>query len=612
MFTPEFYVARSALKKGDGTVDVAAHVHADILASWNRCRRPDERRAHGTAFDFRKSPGNARVIEAAKATLSSFIASDPDSRSSIIVIDAHHRLCFRHDGDQSLKYMLNSAGMTIGSDAHESCLGTNAGYLSALRGASASVVGPEHWNDELIAIAEAASPIRGIDGSVSGAVVVINHLSEYSPMTSSVSKFLAQHVHTLISEAEQRGIYSLASYFASKAYGEGDLVLATDGIHLLTHTSALHRAVPGGDLEEMITHARSALLDGDFESRRIVLSDGGHLDVDVEPLFDLGEVTGCVLTATLPDVHDGGGSTSRQGAHVGSVGPRDYTTNLTGDNRRVQRTKNQSLLNPYLRARQAVAVSISEHRNQLLVGEAGTGKCTMAAAMFTSQYPGAAIETVNCARLDVSAALDRLSASVSDRASHRLLVLRSLNSLNVNDARALNNALLILSKAIDPPMIIGCVDATAVDQSHPYALVGAHFREVTRIPALRHRVDDIADIARSILREISTRHSLRLGMQVVRVFEGYSWPGNISELKDVLRHVVANKPFGEIQSSDLPRLHFRDATRKLSPLDTAQCDTIIQALYEVGGNRYDAAALLGISRSSLYRKIDAFGISYIG
>ena len=146
-----------------------------------------------------------------------------------------------------------------------------------------------------------------------------------------------------------------------------------------------------------------------------------------------------------------------RGAHVGSVGPRDYTTNLTGDNRRVRRTKNQSLLNPYLRARQAVAVSISEHRNQLLVGEAGTGKCTMAAAIFTSQYPGAAIETVNCARLDVSAALDRLSASVSDRASHRLLVLRSLNSLNVNDVRALNNALLILSKAIDPPMIIGCV-----------------------------------------------------------------------------------------------------------------------------------------------------------
>ena len=567
------------------------------------------------AFDFQEDSGGARLVEAARVILADFFESDPGGLSSVVVIDVGHRVCLRYDGDPALEYMLNSAGMLVGSDAHESRLGTSAGHLCLLTGVSECVVGPEHWNDELVAIAEAASPIRDLDGSVFGVVVVINHLSEHSSMAVSVSRFLAKQIHELVVEVDQRRTGSLAACFASKTQSGNRLVLATDGTHLFTHTASLCPQVARRDFDGLVRHARSALLNGDFGSCRIALSGGGNVDVDLEPVVYLGEVTGCVLTAssvTVSDMHDGGGSTSRQGAHVGSVGPRDYTTNLTGDNRRVQRTKNQSLLNPYLRARQAVAVSISEHRNQLLVGEAGTGKCTMAAAMFTSQYPGAAIETVNCARLDVSAALDRLSASVSDRASHRLLVLRSLNSLNVNDARALNNALLILSKAIDPPMIIGCVDATAVDQSHPYALVGAHFREVTRIPALRHRVDDIADIARSILREISTRHSLRLGMQVVRVFEGYSWPGNISELKDVLRHVVANKPFGEIQSSDLPRLHFRDATRKLSPLDTAQCDTIIQALYEVGGNRYDAAALLGISRSSLYRKIDAFGISYIG
>jgi len=39
---------------------------------------------------------------------------------------------------------------------------------------------------------------------------------------------------------------------------------------------------------------------------------------------------------------------------------------------------------------------------------------------------------------------------------------------------------------------------------------------------------------------------------------------------------------------------------------------IIQALYESRGNRYKAAAMLGIARSSLYRKIDAFGIQYEG
>ena len=36
------------------------------------------------------------------------------------------------------------------------------------------------------------------------------------------------------------------------------------------------------------------------------------------------------------------------------------------------------------------------------------------------------------------------------------------------------------------------------------------------------------------------------------MLEGYAWPGNISELQDVLRYVAARKPVGEIQPPDLP------------------------------------------------------------
>jgi transcriptional regulator of acetoin/glycerol metabolism len=110
---------------------------------------------------------------------------------------------------------------------------------------------------------------------------------------------------------------------------------------------------------------------------------------------------------------------------------------------------------------------------------------------------------------------------------------------------------------------------------------------------------------------------------VVRVLEGYAWPGNISELQDVLKYVVTRKPVGEIQPPDLPRQCFQRGQcfqrkqcfqrepSKMSMLEAAQCDAIIHALYESRGNRYKAAAMLGIARSSLYRKIDAFGISYI-
>jgi transcriptional regulator of acetoin/glycerol metabolism len=128
---------------------------------------------------------------------------------------------------------------------------------------------------------------------------------------------------------------------------------------------------------------------------------------------------------------------------------------------------------------------------------------------------------------------------------------------------------------------------------------------------LRYRLDEIGDLANSILRKVAVHPSLRLSMQVVRVLESHAWPGNISELEDALRYVVAHKPVGEIQPPDLPRVCFQGQKRKMSMLEAAQCDVIIQALYESRGNRYKAAEMLGIARSSLYRKIDAFGISYI-
>ena len=149
-----------------------------------------------------------------------------------------------------------------------------------------------------------------------------------------------------------------------------------------------------------------------------------------------------------------------------------------------------------------------------------------------------------------------------------------------------------------------------MDASRPYGLLLRHFHETVRVPALRHRADELADIALSVLRAIGGGRSLRLSHQVIRVLEGYAWPGNINELEDVLRYVVARKPVGVIQAPDLPALCFTSRPR-LTMLETAQADAIIQALYEARGNRYQAAAMLGIARSSLYRKIDAFGISYI-
>ena len=193
----------------------------------------------------------------------------------------------------------------------------------------------------------------------------------------------------------------------------------------------------------------------------------------------------------------------------------------------------------------------------------------------------------------------------------QLLLLCGLNRLSPVAAHRLDESLRPLI-ALDAGLsVVGCIDSPAIDATRPYGLLLRHFHQMTRVPALRYRIDEIGDISMSILSKLAGARSLRLSLQVIRVLEGYAWPGNINELEDVLKYVIARKPVGEIQPPDLPRLCFQRRPRKMSMLEAAQCDAIIQALYEARGNRYKAAAMLGIARSSLYRKIDAFGFCYI-
>jgi hypothetical protein len=265
-------------------------------------------------------------------------------------------------------------------------------------------------------------------------------------------------------------------------------------------------------------------------------------------------------------------------------------------------------LSPYLRARQDVVAGIRQGRNHLLIGEPGVGKRTLLVEQFRAAYPAGRIVTVD-GETYASDGGSALAHLVDGRA--HLVLLRAMHLLPPVAARRLDEVLRPMAALPVPPLVVGCVDTPAVDATRPYGLLLRHFHEVTRVPPLRYRADEVGDIALTILRRLSGRRSLRLSLQVVRVLEGYAWPGNISELEDVLRFVVARKPVGEIRARDLPQLCFQGRNRKLSMLEAAQCDAVIQALYECGGNRYKAAAMLGIARSSLYRKIDAFGISYI-
>ena len=86
------------------------------------------------------------------------------------------------------------------------------------------------------------------------------------------------------------------------------------------------------------------------------------------------------------------------------------------------------------------------------------------------------------------------------------------------------------------------------------------------------------------------------------------WPGNVEQLCETLRKIVAHRRTGVIELADLPADALATARRVLSPLESIERDAIVSALLDHDGNKVGAARALGMSRATIYRRIHEYGI----
>ena len=133
-----------------------------------------------------------------------------------------------------------------------------------------------------------------------------------------------------------------------------------------------------------------------------------------------------------------------------------------------------------------------------------------------------------------------------------------------------------------------------------------------RIPPLRERIEEIQALASDVLAEFgrrSGRYHQALRKEVIDALVGYSWPGNIRELRNTLERALILCAGGEIEVRHLPmELHApipggTPPTSDTLDLGTLERTTILRMLEECEGNRTRAAERLGISRSTLKRKL---------
>ena len=131
------------------------------------------------------------------------------------------------------------------------------------------------------------------------------------------------------------------------------------------------------------------------------------------------------------------------------------------------------------------------------------------------------------------------------------------------------------------------------------------------LPALRER-SDFVRVVNAILLEESTSRAIRVSPEALRLLRRYSWPGNLRQLRYVLRLSIALLD-GEavVDVEHLPQEILESQVSKGSSgadLRAVQARLVQETLARHGGNVSAAARALGVSRATLHRKLNRLGI----
>jgi DNA-binding NtrC family response regulator len=134
-----------------------------------------------------------------------------------------------------------------------------------------------------------------------------------------------------------------------------------------------------------------------------------------------------------------------------------------------------------------------------------------------------------------------------------------------------------------------------------------------RVPPLRDRREDIPLLAAHFLSRHVERYRKQLNgfdPAAMRTMLEHTWPGNVRELDHVIERAVLMADGDAVRVSDLGMDRGRTGAPSFDEmtLDDAERELIRRALSRCGGNVTEAAKLLGVSRSALYRRMQRHGL----
>jgi sigma-54 dependent transcriptional regulator, acetoin dehydrogenase operon transcriptional activator AcoR len=579
----ELMTARAEFVDSGGTPSPHVAVPDVVLASW---RRSLERGVSPVSVEnvfYSDLETDSRLVWCAAPVIEQLAEQIADSPMCIALSDSDARILARHDGSSSFARATDRVNFAQGFGYAEGAVGTNGVGTVLESGESVQITGPEHYADSLHTFACTGAPVRDpFTRRIEGVLDISCFADHSTPILHSLVRTAARQIEQNLVAERSRGQHALfEAYTRVEARSRGAVVAVGPRVSIAT---ALAEAMFGpGDSVALQDHVRFRTDAGRTIDDLVDLPSGRRVRVRGSVVSAGEEVAGmvCVLTPLDPARPE----------------PRLAVPSLTG----TAPTRTVGSGTPSMRAAaRTVTTALAQDAPVLVLGEPGSGRTSLLRAQFEQLSPDG--EVVLCPP-DRTADPERLASLLTaQREVPTLVVLQDLDRLGPLDVRLARRLTQALSLERSCSLA-----ATASSAPDPGRIAG--FAASTTIPPLRHRTADLPTLTAALLAELAPHRDVRLSPQAQRIVAGFHWPGNVTQLRDTLAAALRRRPAGVVEAADLPAYCQSAPRSTLRGVDRAERDAIVEALREHDGNRKAAAEALGLARSTLYRKLRAYGIT---
>jgi sigma-54 dependent transcriptional regulator, acetoin dehydrogenase operon transcriptional activator AcoR len=470
----------------------------------------------------------------------------------LILADREGRVVHQWSGDPRLRTALESHGVAIGSELREDAAGTN-GLGTALEiGRGVDVIGAEHFLHALKGYSCYGHPIRHpLTRRVEGVLDITAAGAQANPLFGPLLAGAVREIEARIVEGARETDRRLFLAFQNATRLRSTPVAVLGGDVVLANRACLDRL---GAVDPAVL---GTLVAGEEVRGRIVreldLGARGRIRVLVEGLE--GTAGGAVFY--LGDIE--------------ATAPRPQ------------------LLAP-----------VSEARRVLIAGEPGTGRTTVARRL-AGDGPVAVLDAMNA----LTGSADRWVARFVEALDAPVV------AVVLEDVHLLPERLCeVVRRALGSSSVNLVLTACPVAELPVAAArMVARCEDRIELQPLRERTHELPALVETICTAVRPGQDVSLTPRALAELAAQPWPGNLSELAQLIDELARRPLLGGIEASDLPQRYRSSArTAALGGRERAERSAVITALRECRGNKSKAADQLGISRTTLYRRMQALEI----